>query len=120
MTFLFCVAVYTTSNAQINNPDYRVELSSGNMGVCGGTNDGSSTFTITAKSAQLHTFKIVLDLPEGVTYKTSTASIGFQTGSGDYILSEFDVTDLNQPTFQIERPSNANWQFLLLCFVYNL
>ncbi|SHJ58489.1 conserved repeat domain-containing protein/gliding motility-associated C-terminal domain-containing protein [Maribacter aquivivus] len=106
---LFFTAVQSIQ-AQINNTDYRVEISSTNMGVCGGSNDGSSTVTITAKSTQLHTFKIIFDLPEGINYKTGTAVINNQTGSGDLLLSEFDITDLNQPTFQIERPSNANWQ----------
>ncbi|MEP2239167.1 MAG: hypothetical protein ABJI22_12460, partial [Maribacter sp.] len=110
MAVILFFSMLHTGYGQINNSEYRVELNSTNMGVCGGTNDGSSTVTITSKTTQLHTFKIAFDLPEGITYKTGTAVINTQTGSGDYVLSEFDITDLNQPTFQIERPSNENWQ----------
>lgn len=80
------------------------------MGACEGTNDGRSTVIVSAKSSQLNTFQIVFDLPNGVSYTLGSVSIISQTGSGDFIVSEFDVSDVNQPTFQIERPSNTNWQ----------
>ncbi len=101
-----------TIQGQINNADYTVSLSSTNMGACAGTNDGTTTVTIFAKTGQLQTFKINFNLPDGVTYKSGTATINSQTGSGDFIVSEFDVSNLNQPIFQIERPSNAVWQMM--------
>ncbi len=99
-----------TSYSQINNGNFRVDLSSENMDPCGGSNNGTSTVGITAKMGSLNTFKINFDLPDGVTYQTGTALISNQTGSSDFILSEFDISNLNNPIFQIERPSNSNWQ----------
>ena len=110
LLFIFILFSINTGFSQINNGNFRVDLSSTNMGPCGGSNDGVSTVGITAKMANINTFKIIFDLPDGVTYQTGTALITNQTGSSNFTLSEFDITDLNNPIFQIERPSNANWQ----------
>jgi len=80
------------------------------MGPCGGTNDAPTTVGILAKDNTVHNFEIAFDLPDGVAYKAGSATITFQQGSGDYILSEMDISDLNAPVFSVERPGDANWQ----------
>ncbi|MEO9891416.1 gliding motility-associated C-terminal domain-containing protein [Aurantibacter sp.] len=85
-------------------------MSSTNMRPCGGANNGFSTLSISSKKATLNTFKIAFNLPDGVSYELGSVSVNSQSGSGDLILTEFDVTNLNAPIFQIERPGNSNWQ----------
>ncbi|MDO6489742.1 DUF11 domain-containing protein, partial [Cellulophaga sp. 2_MG-2023] len=110
---LFILALSTTVvNAQINNSNYRIDLSSTDMGPCGGNNDGRTTVGVYAKQSTLNTFKISFDLPDGITYKPGSLLITNQTGSGGFTISEFDISNLNSPTFSIEKPSNANWQAL--------
>ena len=43
---------------------------------------------------KLKAFKILFDLIEGITYQPGTAVINSQMGSGDFLLSKFDLTDL--------------------------
>ncbi|MRI00082.1 DUF11 domain-containing protein [Kriegella sp. EG-1] len=99
-----------TLSGQINNGSYEVTLTSTNMRPCGGANNGFSTLSITSKKATLNTFKIAFDLPDGVSYELGSLIINSQSGSSDFNISEFDVTNLNAPIFEIERPGNANWQ----------
>jgi len=102
--------VSVSSYGQINTPKYSVGVTSNDMGPCGGANDGVTTVAIKAKQNTANTFKIAFDLPDGINYKTGTATITNMIGSLDFTISEFDVSDLNAPIFSLERNSNSNWQ----------
>ncbi|MBM1107699.1 gliding motility-associated C-terminal domain-containing protein [Aurantibacter crassamenti] len=110
VTFIISFIAVVSVSGQINNASYRVDLSSTDMRPCGGANNGLSTVGIRGKKASLNTFKIAFDLPDGIFYETGSFVINSQIGSGDLVLSEFDISNLNAPIFQIERPSNSNWQ----------
>ena len=95
-------------NAQIDNNRYRVTLSSEDIGTCGNGNS-LSNLEITGKNASCNSFEITFTLPNGVLYTPSSLIITSQSGSSDYIATETNITNLNQPTFSIQRPGNINW-----------
>lgn len=96
--------------AQINNNRFKVDVTSDDMGPCGGSNDAWSQVAVTAKNSTVHNFEITFDLPDGVRYIGGDFEILSQQGSGDFIVTETDLSNLNTPVFRIERPSDANWQ----------
>jgi hypothetical protein len=110
---LFLLMVFSATqflSAQINTNKIRVDLSSLSFKACSDTNNGLSTVTVQSKQATTTDFQIAFDLPDGVYYQAGTGIITTQTGSGDFTFSEVDITNLNQPIFRLERPSNAPWQ----------
>ncbi|MFS4416283.1 Calx-beta domain-containing protein [Maribacter sp. 2307ULW6-5] len=106
LAFLFMGLV----QGQINTNKIRVDLNSLSFKACSDTNNGLSTVTVQSKQGTTTDFEIAFDLPTGVTYQVGTATITGQTGSGDFTLTEVDVSNPNQPIFRLERPSNAPWQ----------
>lgn len=112
-TFLFTIFTllfFYVANAQINTNKIRVDLSSLSFKACEDANNGLSTVTVQSKQASTTDFQIAFDFPDGVLYQTSSLVITSQSGSNDFVISEVDISNLNQPIFRIERPSNAPWQ----------
>ncbi|WP_430907142.1 gliding motility-associated C-terminal domain-containing protein [Maribacter sp. 2-571] len=105
----FCILFGYTVSGQINNPDFRVGVSSNDLGPCGGANNAFSFLNILSKTDQNNSFEISFTLPDGVSYIPGTEEIRNQEGSGDFTLT-VDDTDPNAPIFTLERPGNANWQ----------
>ena len=97
------------SNAQINNNAFTISLNPADLGTCGGANNTIEQASITGKKATMNTLLFTYSLPEGVEYVPGSVVINSQTGSGDFTVVEDNVTNLNEPVFKIERPSNANW-----------
>ena len=110
IVIIFMLITFSTVCGQINNSNYKVDLSSTSMGPCQGNNNGFSTVGILAKKITLNSFKISFNFPVGVDYKVGSLIINSQNGSGDLVATEYDISNLNTPMFQIERPSNSNWQ----------
>ncbi|MFD0799709.1 beta strand repeat-containing protein, partial [Maribacter chungangensis] len=110
---LICLLLFGSvqmAHAQINTNKIRVDLNSLSFKACNDTNNGLSTVTVQSKQATTTDFEIAFDFPDGVMYQAGSGVITTQTGSGDFTFSEIDISDLNQPIFGIERPSNAPWQ----------
>ncbi len=99
----------TTSSAQINNADFRVGVTSQDLGPCGGSNNSFTFLNILSKTSDNNSFLIVFDLPDGVSYIPGSAEIREQQGSGDFVLT-VDDSNPNAPEFSLQRPTNANWQ----------
>ncbi|WP_172675935.1 beta strand repeat-containing protein, partial [Croceitalea dokdonensis] len=111
LLFLFFLIVgIHCSFGQINTNKIRVNLNSLSFKACSDTNNGLSTVTVQSKQATTTDFQIAFDLPDGVYYQAGSGVITAQTGSSDFSISEVDITNLNQPIFRLERPSNAPWQ----------
>lgn len=99
-----------TANAQINTNKIKVDLSSLSFKACSDSNNGLSTVTVQSKQGTTTDFQITFDLPNGIYYQTSSLIITSQIGSGDFTISEINISDLNQPSFRIQRPNNVPWQ----------
>ncbi|MDP5230413.1 MAG: hypothetical protein NWQ38_08480, partial [Cellulophaga sp.] len=110
MFTIFTLLFFYVANAQINTNKIRVDLSSLSFKACEDANNGLSTVTVQSKQASTTDFQIAFDFPDGVLYQTSSLVITSQSGSNDFVISEVDISNLNQPIFRIERPSNAPWQ----------
>jgi hypothetical protein len=113
LVMLFILTTIGSSHfltAQINTNKIRVDLSSLSFRACSDANNGLSTVTVQSKQATTTDFEIAFDLPDGVFYQAGTGAITAQTGSGDFSFMEVDISNLNQPVFRLERPSNAPWQ----------
>ncbi len=96
--------------AQIDNDHFTIGLTPQDLGTCGGTNNSLETAHINAKSNLVSTLQFTYHLPTGVEYVAGTGVLQNQVGSGDFILSEVDITNLNEPVFSIIRPGDANWE----------
>ncbi len=106
---LFLSTVQTVQ-AQINTNKISVDLTSLNFKACSDDNNGLSTVTVLSKQNTTTDFQIAFDLPDGVFYQAGSGVITAQIGSNDFSFSEVDISNLNQPVFRLERPSNAPWQ----------
>lgn len=111
LVFLFLALAMTSQlTAQVNTSEFRVDVTSDNLTTCAtGSNNGQATVNILAKANTATDFIISFDLPTGVDYIPGSAVIIGQTGSGDFVLAEADVSNLNQPSFSIQRPGNTPW-----------
>jgi hypothetical protein len=107
---IFCFLFFYASNAQINTNKIRVDLSSLSFKACEDANNGLSTVTVQSKQVGATDFQIAFDFTDGVLYQTSSLFITSDSGSNDFVISEVDISILNQPIFKIERPSNAPCQ----------
>ncbi len=96
-------------NAQIDDNRYKVKLFPNTLSTCGGANDSYEVVRVLGKNASCHDFKITFSLPVGVDYVPGTLNIVNQVGSGDFVLTEENISDLNQPIFGVKRPADANW-----------
>jgi len=86
---------------------FGVDYAPENLGVGGGVNDTYNVITITAKTDDVKTLRITFDLPDGVSYVQGTVDI-LDSTSSDYTISEYDVSNLNQPVFEILNSNNDN------------
>lgn len=122
MALLFVVVSFFTSYSvfsQINTDKIRLDINSLSFRACGSTNNGISTVTVQSKQNTTTDFEIAFNLPIGVLYRAGSGIITDQTGSADYSLIEVDISNLNEPVFRLERPSNAPWQINdLVTFTY--
>ena len=103
--FLITLGAY----AQIDNNRFKVTVNSADIGTCGGSNNSDVEITVLAKDDSIHDLEISFDLPNGIEYIGSGVSITAQTGSGDFVLTTVDISDLNAPVFALKRPLDANW-----------
>jgi len=92
-------------STEVNNADIKVALSPENLSICGANDDSKEVVSIIAKTVGLSDVQIVFDLPDGVLYDPS--SLVLQSGAG-YVVSELDISDLNQPEFSIS--NGSSWQ----------
>ena len=107
---LFFVLFSFSVNAQINNNAFKVFLSPNDIGTCVGSNNTADTALIIAKKATMNSLQFTYTLPVGIEYVAGSAVINSQSGSGDFAVTEEDISNLNSPVFKIERAENANWQ----------
>ena len=106
---LVFVFVGLSGFSQIDNNRYKVTLNPQDLSTCGGSNNSDEVVEIVGKNASCHDFEITFDLPTGIDYVSGTVSIVSQSGSGDFTVTEVNITDLNHPVFGVKRPGDANW-----------
>ncbi len=104
--FLLSVFFLNIDNAlaQIDNSDFKLEIKSNNLKVCGGINNASTVVVITAKKVTLSNFLITLDLSDGVEYIAGSMNL---IGTPGYTVIETNISNLNTPIFSVS--NGGNW-----------
>jgi uncharacterized repeat protein (TIGR01451 family)/gliding motility-associated-like protein len=108
VVYLFSVGLSKLS-AQINSNKFRVDMVSSTMIACENSNQNFSELSVRSKIDTARDFQISFDLPPGIFYVPATVNITSQSGSGDFLVSEFDISNPNTPIFSLQRPGNAPW-----------
>jgi len=103
--FLIALIVVPILAFDYDGTDFGVDYAPENLGVGGGVNDSYNVITITAKTDDVKTLHVTFDLPDGVSYVQGTVSI-LSSSSSDFIINEYDITNLNQPVFEILNTSD--------------
>lgn len=91
------------SNAQINNTEFKIDYTAGQIDVCQGSY--LSEITILAKDIGLNNFEITIGMPPGVNYEAASSVI--VTAPVGYNVSEANITDLSNPVFGVS--NGGNW-----------
>ena len=96
------------SLAQINNNEFKIDLSPADLGMCGGINNSYDTVSIIAKKNGLSNFEIVFGLNNipGLSFVPGSASIISQPGG--YGIIEDLTNGVTIPKFLISNLSNWN------------
>jgi len=102
---LLAVFVTMAQAADFEGNDFDVSYAPESLGVGGGANDSYNVVTIQAKVNDVKTLLVTFDLPDGVSYVSGTVEMTDST-TGDFIISEHDVSDPSSPVFKVLNTSS--------------